>query len=785
MCKILMRSKFFIILGIQFGLLMPASTMAQLEEVIVTAQKRAESIQDVPIAINALTGDMLDDRGIQSTADIENVFPGLTTNNASAANAGFAIRGVGTSSFHISGQQSVGIYIDNIYQVSPFTSTIGVFDMERVEVVRGPQNTLYGRNTTGGAVNFHTRSAKVGEGTNGFGRVTAGNGERYDFEGALGGDLGDTVAGRIAFSSNNFDGVLDSANTGEAVDSKESLAVRAGLIWDVSDDTTFELKFTHGEAEGDDQPQITDGNLGPGGTGTACSTFNNFASNPGANDCTISITGAQIAASPYLSGLGLAPDPGRAGRFLFNGNGELFDDVGHGYDISYDILNAYITHDFDSFELYSATSYLTQEIESSGTGDVVGFTSNQAGEWDVFQQEFRLTSNGDGPLRWIAGLYYTSQESEQDTWALVAPIPPPGGLTPGIIIDSEYDAYSVYGQIDYDFAEDLTLTLGARFTDDELAASRYERWQCGPIPSPFGGAPGVSVDNTIRFDRDYRFANCGQTPLAVTSNPKQELSEVGYNARISWKATDDVLLFASFGSGFKGGAYDNRALADGSNPIDPEFLDAWEIGMKGTFADGKVQLNVGGYFYIWEDIQLFEIIGGIPALNNIPELELMGLEAELSWAPNEAFFLQVAFNASENEITDISGLSPTTTAREGNEKQNTPDFSGNVLATYTWPVENGEVTLMGSYRYLGSHVTDLDNAPRNTMDARNLLNARVTYNFGSEMQHSVALFGNNLTGELECQTMNNGAGVLQDFGCVVDPSYNGDTMWGVTLETNF
>jgi iron complex outermembrane receptor protein len=151
-----------------------------LDEIIVTAQKRAESVNDVPIAINALDGDGLEALGISDTDDIVEAFPNLGLNVRSGYNSGVSIRGVGTDNFHISAQQSVGTYIDDVSIVSPFVSTVGVFDIDRVEVLRGPQNTLYGRNTTGGAIVWHTKKAKPGDGLNGFASATAGNGGLSD-----------------------------------------------------------------------------------------------------------------------------------------------------------------------------------------------------------------------------------------------------------------------------------------------------------------------------------------------------------------------------------------------------------------------------------------------------------------------------------------------------------------------------------------------------------------------------------------------------------------------------
>jgi iron complex outermembrane receptor protein len=756
-------------------------------------QRNSKKLSSPPRNISALTGAQFDMFDVTRADDLEYVFANVGTNRNAPGNTGIAIRGVGTDNVHLSGQQSVGTYIDDVSMFSPYVSAIAVYDMNRVEVLRGPQNTLYGRNTTGGAVLWHTNKANPGDGTNGYGRLRMGNGGLVRFEGAIGFDMGEQFAARVAILSDDFDGVwtnvVDGSDTGGAYDRHGG---RINLAWDNGDQARIGFTYSTGRLDGEDLPVRMSGNLLA--TGLADPNFSNRRADQlkGPDNNYVVATAADVAATPFLqdqfdrnTGMVIVnPQPGPFNRLINYSTpfGQTYQDPEDGYEAKWDGFRLNIEYSFANMDFVSLTSYdETYVLEKNGQ-ELTHFSPSREGDWQVWQQDFRLTSTTDGPLQWLAGLYFADSDSTEDTWVSNTAAAGGMGVRPGVDINSSYTAQSAYGQLDWSVTDAFNLSAGLRYTSDELSAAgeNWIRTVCGFFPTAVGSR---------NQNRDYRAAGCpGAMRLAGnTDSPVQKLDEWGWRVSGDYSFGEASMVFASASRGFKGGSYDNRALSTGDDPIGPEFLTAYEIGYKGTFANDTVQLNASYFFYDWEDLQLFESYGGVPALVNVPGVEIQGFEVELKWAPGENWYIQGGIGTADSKVVDITGLNPASQATIGKEITNTPDRTANLLASYTIPIGGNALELSANYRYQSSmyYTFVQEDAIRDESSAYSFLNARAAFAFGENQQYNLALWGNNLTEEFACSSVIWGPGAAPpgNFSCEV--AAYGEVLYGMTFEASF
>jgi iron complex outermembrane receptor protein len=771
------------------GFAQDAQTAApdMVEEIIVTAQKRAESVQDVPISIQALTGDDLNQYGVKRADDILGLFANVGSVTQAETNRNFFIRGVGTNDFHLNSVGAVGIYLDEVSITSPYGSTFSLFDMERVEVMRGPQNTLFGRNTTGGAVNYISRKPRADEGLNGYASAGYGRYDQLDLEGAVGVALGDNAAARIAVSSNQRDGTFDNLTLDKAAGERDRQAWRAQLAWDATADLSLLLNFHGGVSNGEGRPWKNVGFLDPlapyvldPGTGA-------FVPNP----CSVPVDDLLVE-----NNVNCADSSGFVHQY------EEWEDVFNGLPLveKLDLWGGFVRADWQwgTLTLTSVTSYDSTKMrrsEDSDSAPNTEFQFYQQNELDQYSEEFRVTSGSDQKLRWIAGAYYFFEESKYST--AVRRIPPgaqpflvgaPGTFTilPNTRVEQDNELFSVYWQAEYDLEPDLKATVGLRWTSEEKSGYNRTSVRCA------GGAGGPPFCPLIDPGAQIGFDELEAAPVLFELPVERLFTEEniwGSRFALDWTPTDDLLLYGSISRGFKSGGFSIAALQAlnglASQPVDPEILWAYEIGGKSTWLDGSLQVNAAVFYYDWTDLQSFEpfldpAIGvAIPQLVNVPKSSLLGGEIETVWVPAEGWMVQAGVGLLDSEIDDPGFVIG---AAKGNDLPMSPELTFTGLARKEFQIGPGILALQANWRYQDDVTFSLGNARNLSQDGYWNLNARGSYIFGPQQQYEIAIWGENLTDSEYCTTVTSLAGLSESNLCAPN---DGQVMYGISALVRF
>lgn len=683
-----------------------SAPVGTVEEIVVTAQRRVETLQKVPISITALSGEEVGQLNVVKASDLSAISPGVfAAGSRGDANPIFAIRGIGLNDTFANNNPTVGVYLDEIVQ--PYTPLLSfpVFDLERIEVLKGPQGTLYGRNTTGGAINFI--SQRPTEEFDAYATVQYGRYERMDVEGAIGGGVTDTLSLRLAGKiTDQSDGWQTNALTGEKIGEKDSKAVRGMALWKPMDEVEVLLKASLLDDRSDLQLREHVGYNAPGG-GT-CQAF--FEGRRDEGNC--------VNALGYFD-----PTPDR--RTV-----EASELYGHVADTDSRDFMLNVNWDTGPATLTSVTGYIDFERLSGDDSDgsaLVMLDSQFNDTIEAFSQEVRLASNGDGPFTWMVGAYYSWDELGSN---IVQALDEHFFRT-RVSIDAlqETTSYAAFTQLQYQLTDRLRLTGGLRYTEEKKEFTYDAR-----DDDPFGTSAGLptpiaGVDDTMRED-------------VVTG-------KIG----LDFDLTDDIMLYTSASKGFKSGGY-KSAIAFAPPELEPfmgENLYAYEVGAKTTWFDGKLRLNSALYYYDYQDFQAFvtEIRSGLNVivLNNAGDAEVYGLEADLTARPTDRLLFRLSANVMDTEITRIN---PDVRADyEGNRLANAPEVSASAILRYDLPTENAGfgsyVMLDGSYR--GKTYYSLNNRGQSSQDAFELINARIGFTSLDE-RWELAVWGRNLADKL-------------------------------------
>ncbi len=702
-----------------------------LEEIVVTAEKRENTVQKTPISITALSGADLAAQGIVSTDALAAITPGLTIQKEVIGKV--VIRGVGTENYTVGSDPGVAIHKDGAYLARSSVSIFDFFDVSRIEVLRGPQGTLYGRNASGGVINILSNEPTSTFG--GYVKLDVGNYAKRRVEAALNMPFSPSVETRLSvlyaqrdgYSKNIFPGLparpADGA-TGfpgvpaisdarsrsvDELDNQDLWAVRAQVRFTFSDDVSLLL---NGEIS-------RDKSLPPAFKyfdTTNAYWFNLFGPDQSLPDPrTVSQDFANVipGTNRTIPSVGRADQDGMLAKLSWKLDGMTFTSLSSYRKIDFSWLN-----DGDGFDQLFVNYFQTD-------------TSKQ------FTQEFQLASNGNARFNWIAGAYYLDEKAETFTgipFLYFVPVPSPNLLWDGT---SNTKAYAVYGQGTYSFNDSLRATLGLRYNKEKKDGSL--------VYNAFGFVteqPSLSRDwnaVTPKFGVDYDFA-------------------------------PDVLGYASVTRGFKSGGFNLLAVQE---PYNPEYLWAYELGLKTKSAGGRLIANFSAFYYDYKDLQVGKVVNLSATVVNAAKAKIKGAEVELRAAPGAGFelnagvsFLDATYDTFITEDPGFSGNpaapgalgcgsqvgSPSvppaaanrTISLAGCRLPRAPKIQGSLGVQWATPLAGGELRLRGDWAFRGKQYFTQFNRETVSQAGYSTFGARVTY-AGANDKWSVSAYGDNLS----------------------------------------
>jgi iron complex outermembrane receptor protein len=701
------------------------ATGSGIEEIVVTATRREERLQDVGIAVTALNGQMLTDLNITTATDITRAVPSLKMNAYSSSQVVFNIRGVSQNDYGDQQEPPVAVYQDDSYSSSINLASFPVFDLARVEVLRGPQGTLFGRNATGGAIQFI--SNKPTKDFGGYATATYGSYNQWILEGAVSGPLSENLQGRVAAIFNQDDGYMESVIPG--IDDRggnDHYALRGQLAWQPSDTTDLNLLVRYMKADSETQAGIYSQE-------PACPN-DQFQGEFTPPDVACGFWGT----GPGEGGTGYRNDAITPSR---GGDPWKTAETQESY-VDREITGVTLHFDWDigeSLHLVSITDYQDASkfyLEGGDASPVDGVLFYQGSDLEQFSQEFRL-SGTTGDHTWVAGVYGMDVDGDY-TGKFATPF---YGYDPTIEMSQKTTSWALFAQDEWTFAEAWKLVVGARYWSDEREGTYF-----GTAPE----VPGLSAPVTIVFNQNE--VPPGGSRISP-SDAKNSFDGVTARVQLDWKPSDDMLLYASFNRGSKSGGYTfstgtpydpdgsltiPRSFLEGI-PFDEETLDAFEVGMKSALGESTT-LNVAAFYYDYADYQAFAQFGPVQTVINL-DAELTGLEAELTSRPIAGLTLQLGASFLDSKVKDVP--LPDGVTVEDHDLPQAPEFSGNALARYEFGLADGTLGIQGDLLYSSSFCFTVLCAPVEEEDSYTVVNARISYDSGNG-RWGVAAFVNNL-----------------------------------------
>lgn len=776
------------ILGIT--LLAPATpAMAQdsgaaLEEIVVTSRRYEETIEDAPVAVGVMTESYLKNNRITRADDLMEVSPGTTWESFSKMQPVASMRGViAPTPGNASSEASIQTVQDNVVITKDSMKYPTIYDMKRIEVMRGPQGTAFGRNASVGLIHFVSNRPSQDE--NG-GSVTAtfGSDELIELDGFLTGQFSDTVSARLAFNHDSQDGPTKSVTTGDGLDGDQNTALRGSLLIEPSDAFSAYLKLEFSQ-DRDDAP-VRSAYYQPG-------------------------TGLTYADDFYVGGRDTGDGPYEV--TWFRPEDPFRNEISPGYDFHTDrdimTFAAELVWELDAVTVTSITGFLDGDTDSlmdlAGTPNNVSFQQVQ-NDANSFSTELRVDNVASGkPIRWLAGVYYMTDEEdrfEQNIFqADGARLGPFVETHMGTVANNVTDSFSAFGEITFDIGDKTTLTYGGRFVDDSKDYKYGVRaWgtnkQIAGVP---GVGPGVDGVAQVCPLAGPPVGTCGSeaSPLGFEDHPVSDSwDDFISKLSVTYAINDSLNLYGLYSEGFKSGTFqpDARNKASADIVVEPETSTNFEVGLKGS--GERYRYAVTAYMMEVDDVQTINLVpvgaGFTGLISNVGSVESTGLELEGTFLITDNFLLSgnlALIDAEMQDTLDPTGAIDPDTGEvydlAGHRPAGAPEWTYTLFGEYTARLNNGSSLLFRAdvrsrsdvFNQTSNRFTD---PPLRLRPEVTNIGARITWT-SSDEDLSVSVWGKNLSEEVDIENFGPPSPCCSSFAA----GFRGKEAYGVTATYDF
>lgn len=625
-----------------------------LEEVVITAQHREQNLQDVGVAVTAFSGESLSGLGVVDSEAIALHTPGLQVSNTAGygSKMNFVMRGVGLNDYSDHQESGVAMYQDGVYISSLNGSVFALFDIERAEVLRGPQGTLFGRSATGGLVNFYSK--KPSDELEGYVKSGVGSYNEFTLEGAVGGALvEDTLLGRFAVQTKRSDGWLENKLPDGPKDAYDvnSYAVRGQLQYLGGDDFDALLQVEYGR------------------------------SNPDAGAVFVR---AESSSDPVTGDHFRTSSP--SDDELHEGNSNFESHL----DLERTFVSLTMNWAVGEYDLTSTTAYINSDKdrnEDTDMGPTSFLTTGNVTDADEILQEFRLYRDF-GPMRLTSGLFMFNYQVKS-----LFPVDLLDGVAPwDNFTDMEKDSQALYAQLEFDLSDDFTLIGGLRASHEEVDMEYVQIYKTANVEGIIG-APLVFTEENF--------------------GPLTKLDEEYYsgNLQLNWLKSEDTLVYLSYRLGIKPGSFNAPLVAI---PVEDmqfkeEQLSAYEFGVKSDFYDGRARLNLSLWYYDYKDYQGTQFKSVATFVTN-SDAKLYGLDADLFWLPTDSWQVTAGLALLKGTVEDVGFSSPSEgEITRDRDMPNAPELSFNGAIAYEWEALNGTMKADVDWSYNSETFSELQN----------------------------------------------------------------------------